>query len=183
MNFWIFQSLGKCKSESHSEAFFEVGTIILTSLVPVWVGMFVAAATSKPGGASLVLDGFLRGNEAVLYCAALLGPLAYTITKSYGKLPHNFTLKFPHALFFILVLFVIYGAAVGILGTDLAVSADGKGDARLIHSEGFRWISILFLVVSTSIIYMAYALRNEIPPDATRLMHEGSEDFLKEWQK
>lgn len=76
MNFWIFKSLLKCKKESLTEAFNEVCTIVVTSLVPVWIGMFVAFATSQTNGATGVLTRFLSGNEAILFCAALVGPLA-----------------------------------------------------------------------------------------------------------
>lgn len=184
MKLWIIGSLRDCTSESHNEALSEVATIGITSLVPVWIGMLVAFAFDQRDGASGVLFRFLSSNEAIIYCAALVGPLAYTLTKSYGKLAGNLTIRFPHALFFIIALLIVYGSAVGIFGTDLASTHNIEQlSTNQFHPPHFWKISAAFLVSSFAILYVAYTLRNNIPEEASDLMRQDSEKFVKEWQK
>lgn len=184
MGFWILRSLRECKKESLSEAFYEVGTIVITSLVPIWLGTIVAIATANSRGPFGVLHHFFESTEAIVFSAALVGPLAYTITRSYGGLPDRITFRFPHALFFILMLLIIYGSATGILGTDFAKSLDENAQPQInTHSTAFPWISVTFFVLAVVILFIAYVLRNNIPTDAAGIMHNSSEDFLNEWKK
>ena len=130
-----------------------------------------------------MLDRFLNSNEAMVFCAALIGPLAYTITRSYGRLAGNQTFKFPHALFFIVSLLVIYGSAIGILGLGIGSKLAHGNVSNEVSTSRFWNLSLGFLIASFLILYSAYTLRNNMPEDAPSRMRRDEEDFVKEWGK
>lgn len=180
MRFWIFSSLGECSKESKAEARSEVFTIFLTSMVPVWLGALLATMYSDYTSGLGIISKFLNGNEALLFCAALLGPMAYTLTKSYGRSNGKTTLRFPHSLFFLLTLLVVYTIATSSFAFDFAIG-ENKPITTVDGSRKLFWYSIFFLGISFCVLYVAFVLRNNLPSDPALEMSRQDESFLKDW--
>lgn len=171
--FWravgVLPLVGRLKevpAEALREAWAEIWTTTVFAAMPFWfplVGLIIL--TNPPD----LLEG-IRNGELLIYAATLVGPLAYIITKRYGKFVAKgmeagepdvpLTYPFPNgrlAVTIAMVICIISGIVITL--QKLQASEALKG-IKLINGAGLAISSIILFIVSTILLFCVSAYRN-----------------------
>lgn len=162
----VLKRLHEVPNEALKEARAEIVNTTIFAAMPFWfpvVGYIIL--TQSPA----VIDS-LRNGELLIYAATLVGPLAYIITKRYGKyvapnddptqpdLPLSY--PFPEGRVSVtvaMVICIISGIVITLQKIQTLPALDG---IELINSTGLAISSIFLLFISTLLLFCVSAYRN-----------------------
>jgi hypothetical protein len=169
----------KCSPRDLKEATTELLVTTVFSTMPLWIMPLLGPLifTTK---VSFVehLVGTINGGELFVYCAALVGPLVYIITRRYGEISRDnnrfsFTIAFPNGIGFVLasaVICIFAGFAFSLMRNpifDLHAP-----DAVSFNTRGIFWTSIVLYLISLYCVFSASAYRNAL----SEFVRDGSND-------
>jgi hypothetical protein len=170
-----FARLRACSSEDFVEARSEVFVIVLSALLPMWLCIFLALFSLKVNALTDFVKSYTTTGDALLTSCALIGPLTYVLWRQYGELPSHLTMRFPYGLglsLSVLAIWAISGSAFGY----------SRNASPLLNGSSTTLLSLFVLFFSIAVLYFATVLRNNIDRiDASVLMHDEQEDFVKEF--
>ncbi|MGY4168351.1 hypothetical protein [Bradyrhizobium sp. USDA 4529] len=156
----------KCSARDFKEAFQELAITTFFSTMPLWIMPLLGPIIFRTDVSfSHELVGTVTGGELFVYCAALVGPLIYIITRRYGELSEDkdrfgFTIAFPHGVSFVLVSAMIClfaGFAFSLMKNPIFLPKDSPVH---FNANGIFWTSIVVYVFSLYCIFSASAYRN-----------------------
>jgi uncharacterized membrane protein (DUF485 family) len=128
----------------------------------------------------------IRGGELFVYCAALLGPLIYIITKRYGELEQqqdrfSLSIAFPHG-----ISFVIYSALICVFaGFSFSLM---KNPVLSSHTEikfnlpGIFWASLIVYLLSLYCFFSASVYRNAME-GFVKATPSDEDKFATDWER
>ena len=132
----------------------------------------------------------IKTGELFLFSTALVGPLAYIITKNYGeKIPKDkngsalirYSIRFPHGTAFVftcVTICLVSSFAFLVLRNPLFQSAE---ISKMIYYDGVVSLSWLTFIISTIVFYCACAYRNGFDSIA-KTMTDQERSFADEWK-
>jgi hypothetical protein len=113
-SFGWFQRFDACSATDFGEAAIEVGVICLSAFIPLWAGLGIFALMTTPGAVGQYGMSFMTSGEMLLISCAVIGPMLYLLTKKYGNLSDNLTLRFPYSTGFSVLIVLIWFIAGGV---------------------------------------------------------------------
>jgi uncharacterized membrane protein len=158
----------KCSARDFGDATAEMLITTFFSTMPLWIMPLIGP---------LIFDtrlsfydhllSTIRGGELFVYCAALVGPLIFIITKRYGETSRennrfSFTIAFPHGVLFVLtsaLICIFAGFAFGLMKNPLFGTAESSIKFNL---TGIFWTSIVVYFISLYCVFAASAYRNAL---------------------
>jgi hypothetical protein len=156
----------KCSLRDFREAGTEALITTVFSTMPLWI-MPVLGPIIFSTDISFVdhLLGTIRGGELFVYCAALVGPLIYIITRRYGEVSRDnnrfsFSIQFPHGVAFVLfsaLICLFAGFAFSLMKNPVFIP---KETSVKFNPEGIFWASTIVYFFSLYCIFSASAYRN-----------------------
>jgi hypothetical protein len=163
----LFGEFHKCSSRDFKEATIELAVTTVFSTMPLWVMPLVGPLFFRSH--HNFFDHMLstvRGGELFVYCAALVGPLIYIITRRYGELrdsgKFSLTIAFPHGMMFVLIssaICIFAGFAFGLMKNPIF---EGKESGVEFNLSGIFWVSIIVYLISLYCVFSASAYRNAL---------------------
>ena len=179
----------KCSYKDFREAGAEALITTFFSTMPLWI-MPVLGPIIFSTEASFVdhLLGTIRGGELFVYCAALVGPLIYIITRRYGEISQNrnqfsFTIQFPHGVAFVLfsaLICIFAGFAFSLMKNPVFVPTTET--SLKFNPHGIFWASTFIYGLSLYCIFAASAYRNAMT-GFVRDNRTDEEVFSKQWEE
>ena len=191
----IFKRLPDVPAKAKQEARNEVVTTTIIASLPFWLPLFISLITFE------IPFSFAKGvaeGDLLIYAATLVAPVAYIITRRYGKWfaasqrgneEYDLTLSFPEGLPIVIlsILICVLSAAVLTLRYTSPVFEYEPWSPR---SFGVVILSLVFALLSSGIIYSVAAYRNfienltsgkaELISNAQR---EDEQSFFEEWRE
>lgn len=195
----------KCSPKDFKEAAVELGITTIFSTLPLWalplLGPFIFK-TDVSFTEQVVAT--ISGGELLVYCAALVGPLIYIITRRYGEIrsksesPSNskfsnrfgLVIAFPHG-----TAFILFSAAICLLAGfvfSLMKNPALSNDATKLNVDGIFWTSIVLYLFSLYCFFSASAYRNamapflsntQAEPDGAPAARSEEDTFAAEWER
>ncbi|MGX4806947.1 hypothetical protein [Bradyrhizobium guangdongense] len=156
----------KCSARDFKEAFQELAITTFFSTMPLWIMPLLGPIIFRTDVSfSHEFVGTITGGELFVYCAALVGPLIYIITRRYGEFGKDkdrfeFTIAFPHGVSFVLVSALIClfaGFAFSLMKNPIFLPKDSPVH---FNTNGIFWTSIFVYLFSLYCIFSASAYRN-----------------------
>jgi hypothetical protein len=125
--------------------------------------------------------------ELFIYCAALLGPLIFIITRRYGEFSKSgdkfsLVIAFPHGLAFILfsaVICVFAGFAFSLMKNPVLAA---HGDVIKFNLNGIFWLSVGSYIFSLYCFFAASAYRNAMA-GFVKSSPADDDKFAREWER
>jgi hypothetical protein len=165
----LFGEFHKCSSKDFKEAMIELAVTTVFSTMPLWIMPLIGPLFFRSHHNFLdhVLS-TVRGGELFVYCAALVGPLIYIITRRYGDFYRNddnrfsLTIAFPHGMMFVLIasaICIFAGFAFGLMKNPIF---EGKDSGVEFNLSGIFWVSIIVYFISLYCVFSASAYRNAL---------------------
>jgi hypothetical protein len=171
----------KCSVHNFRDALTELAVTTLFTTMPLWIMPAVGPLIFKTDASFLQhLISTISSGELFVYCAALVGPLVYIITKRYGEIisegqRFSLTIAFPRGISFVLVSAVICifaGFAFGTMKNPALVPVSGV----VLNSNGIFWTSIFIYLLSLYCVFSASVYRNALS-DFLQDSSSGEESF------
>lgn len=180
--------LNECSGSDLKEAGTEVVVATIFSTMPLWLLpvlsaiLFVHPVTGYEA---------IRTGELFLFSTALVGPLAYIISKNYGerhgdnaaKVPLlNYSIRFPYGPGFILAcvaISLISSIAFIVLRNPFFSETDLS---KVINYNGVIELSWGTFISATMLFFCATAYRNGLD-NVVRVMPTQEQEFVKEWEE
>lgn len=162
----VLKRLHEVPNEALKEARAEIFNTTIFAAMPFWFPVVGYIILTQPPA---VLDS-LRNGELLIYAATLVGPLAYIVTKRYGKyvapnddptqpdLPLSY--PFPEGRVSVTVAMVICIISGIVITLQKIQTLPVLDDIKLINSTGLAISSILLLIISTLLLFCVSAYRN-----------------------
>jgi hypothetical protein len=157
----------KCSARDFKEAFQELAITTFFSTMPLWIMPLLGPIIfSTDVSFSHELVSTVTGGELFVYCAALVGPLIYIITRRYGEFSDDkkhafgFSIAFPHGVSFVLfsaMICLFAGFAFSLMKNPIFLPKDSPVH---FNANGIFWTSIVVYVFSLYCIFSASAYRN-----------------------
>jgi hypothetical protein len=182
----------KCSPTDFRDAFIELSITTIFSTLPIWFPWFWSSLIQSNLSFSDQLRGTIRGGELMVYCAALVGPLVFIISKRYGERRQEpgfpFVIAFPHGIEFVVgsALICIF-ASGGISALKFSVLT---GYPIKLNEHGVIWTSACLYGVSLYFFFFASAYRNAMSSataengtsaiEKSQMLEE--EKFTEEWE-
>lgn len=182
----VYGELAYSPKESITSALKDIFFASLFSLLPLWFYPLILALGEVPFWTSL--KSFVLRGELFLYSAALLGPLVYSITKTYadpsdevrkGTIAKIRSIQFPYGTWFVTISILVCTFAAGLFGVVRAGAAGFTGlnippDRTLLAS------SMLYLF-TLSCMFCVSVYRVNLENVSTRFTTDERE-LMDEWQ-
>src|ERR1043166_5657528 len=156
----------KCSRRDLGEAFVEMLIMTFFSTMPLWIMPLVGPIIFRTQVSFVenVLS-TIKGGELFVYCAALVGPLIYIITRRYGEVENkngrfSLAIAFPHGVAFVLfsaLICVFAGFAFSLMRNPIFAANDA---AVQLNVTGIFWASIAIYIFSLYCFFSASAYRN-----------------------
>ena len=178
---------GKCSQADFRQAGAELSITTLFSTMPLWImPLFGPIIFQTDISFFDHLKSTIQGGELFVYCAALLGPLIYIITRRYGELSRDnhrfsFVIAFPHGLAFIIfsvVICIFAGFAFSLMKNPALIS---QTPISKFNHSGIFWLSIIVYLLSLYCFFSASAYRNALSGFVKATHSEGG-DFARKWK-
>jgi hypothetical protein len=182
----LHRAVKDCAKSHYQEAAKETLATAVTALLPLIFGICTAFVL-KNGAPGRVTSSFFESNSALFVAASLAGPLVYTISKKYGKLPGTITFRFPAGLGFLAIAALVCFSASIMFTLSVAYTGSGDGTASeyssYVNIEVVRWISAVILLVSFVVLFFVSTVRNMLDesPAPANVMRQDTENFRKQW--
>ena len=177
----------KCSRRDLGEALLEMLIMTFFSTMPLWIMPLLGPIIfrTEVSFTENVLS-TIRGGELFVYCAALVGPLIYIITKRYGEVENNngrfsLAIAFPHGVAFALfsaLICVFAGFAFSLMKNPIFSTKDAGIQLNL---TGIFWASIGIYVFSLYCFFSASAYRNAMT-GFVQDTHVEEDSFSAEWE-
>lgn len=156
----------KCSTDDFKEAWIELLVMTFFSTMPLWIMAIIGPIifTTTISFSDQLLS-TINGGELFVYCAALIGPLIYIITRRYGETAHDeerfsVVIAFPHGLTFVLfsaLICVLAGIIFSLMKNPILASQE---EAIKFNQSGIFWSSIAVYIFSLYCFFCASAYRN-----------------------
>lgn len=192
----LMDRLHEVPPESIREARSEILTTTIFAAMPFWfplVGLFIL--NDPPS----IFEG-IRNGELLIYAATLVGPLAYIVTKRYGKHvafgkregQSDFPLSYPFpngrlAVTIAMIICIISGVVITLQKVQGLPVLNGN---KLINTTGLAISSVVLFFISTILLFCVSAYRNfmdHLSEDQTqrisRAQPDGEDDLADQWRK
>jgi|SRR5581483_4575938 hypothetical protein len=176
----------KCSSEDFREAGIELVVMTFFSTMPLWIMAILGPIIFETQISFLQqLLSTIRGGELFVYCAALIGPLIYIITRRYGETSgdgsrFSIVIAFPHGLAFVLFSALICVFA-GITFSLMKNPVFSESPAITFNFVGIFWLSIAVYIFSLYCFFSASAYRNAMAGFMTET-HTDEDVFATAWE-
>ena len=177
--------LPDCSWNDLKDAFVEVLIATAFSTMPIW---FLPVLGQAIFTVPISSNDAVRTGEYFLFSAALVGPLIYIITKTYGerddapKTPFmRYKIHFPFGSWFVFVsvgICLLSSVAFTILRNPLFKQTEL---AKIINYNGVITASWVTFIVATVIFFCATAYRNSLEHITDRLPNQ-ERDFVNQWE-
>jgi hypothetical protein len=176
----------KCSARDFREATQELLITTFFSTMPLWIMPLLGPIIFKTDlSFAHELVSTITGGELFVYCAALVGPLIYIITRRYGEMSDDkdtfgFTIAFPHGVSFVLfsaMICLFAGFAFSLMKNPIFLP---ENSVVHFNTNGIFWTSIAVYVISLYCIFSASAYRNamaDFVKDNSREEDKFSSDF------
>lgn len=188
----IYGQLINSSTSSLKEAFSDLFTATLFSLLPLW---FYPIISKVAYGTDFwpTVGSFVGSGEFFLYSAALVGPLIFSITRKYGErvprkesedgeeegaFPLRYTIQFPYGIWFVLISALVLGFSAYFFGilreASLNTSARQPDEAMLLG------VSAVMYVFTLSCFYCVAVYRLQIE-GTTNQFGSDTRDLMRQW--
>jgi hypothetical protein len=177
----------KCSREDFREAWIELCVTTFFSTMPLWIMPLLGPLIFQTDISFVKhLLSTISGGELFVYCAALLGPLIYIITRRYGEISReeekfSIVIAFPHGLAFVLfsaLICMFAGFSFSLMKNPVLISHEQVIKFNL---SGIFWASIIVYVLSLYCFFFASAYRNAMA-GFVRTTHKDEDTFAAEWE-
>ncbi|MFO1097396.1 MAG: hypothetical protein U1E81_03740 [Xanthobacteraceae bacterium] len=162
----FIREYNKCSRADFKEAAMELLITTFFSTMPLWIAPLIGPMMFNTEFSYLDhLFSTIKGGELYVYCAALIGPLVYIITRKYGEISRvnsRFTIvvAFPHGASFIIfsaLICIFSGFSFSLLRNPaLSLSIPSTN----FNLTGIFWSSIILYLFSLFCFFSASAYRN-----------------------
>jgi hypothetical protein len=158
----------KCSIRDFKEATIELVITTFFSTMPLWIMPLIGPLIFETHLSFYDhLLSTIRSGELFVYCAALVGPLVYIITRRYGEISNennkfSLMIAFPHGMLFVLVsalICIFAGFAFGLMKNPLF---EAKESGIAFNLTGVFWTSIFVYLLSLYCVFSASAYRNAL---------------------
>ncbi len=182
----LVNRLKEVPKEALNEAAAEIGITTIFAAMPFWFPIVGRIFLKEPPS---LFDGLTNG-ELMIYASTLVGPLAYIITKRYGKyitptgiddgdsVPLSY--PFPNARLCVTVAMVICIIAGVVITLTRIQQTDALKSIQIIDPVGLAVSSVVLFFVSTILLFCVSAYRNFIEhmaqTDSTRISRAQAND-------
>jgi uncharacterized membrane protein len=177
----------KCSSRDFRDAASELVITTAFTTMPLWLMPLLGPIIFKTD--VRFSDQFLStvdGGELFVYCAALIGPLIYIITRRYGEVINeenrfSVVIAFPHGftfVFFSALICVFAGIIFSLMKNPVLTS---HAEAIEFNQSGIFWASILVYAFSLYCFFFASAYRNAMSSFVND-EHSEEDAFSREWE-
>jgi|HubBroStandDraft_6_1064221.scaffolds.fasta_scaffold554790_2 hypothetical protein len=177
----------KCSFDDFREAWIELLVMTFFSTMPLWI-MAILGPVIFQTDISFTdqLLSTISGGELFVYCAALIGPLIYIITRRYGETSQDqqrfsVVIAFPHGLTFVLfsaLICVLAGIIFSLMKNPVLTSHD---QVIRFNQSGIFWSSIGVYVFSLYCFFSASAYRNAMAGFMSA-GHTDEDTFAAAWE-
>ena len=190
----IYGQLLNSPKASYSAALREMGMTIIFSLLPLWLyPIIVYVGFGQPFWNTV--RAFISNGEFFIYSAALVGPLIYAITKTYGEeppddpgvamnerntFPRIRSIQFPYGLWFVLTSIVVCCFAAmffGIMRVETTVILPIKAE-----KETLLLVSCLLYILTLSCVFCVSVYRVNLESSAQAFGRD-TQDLRRQWEK
>jgi hypothetical protein len=176
----------KCSLTDFREAGSETAITTFFSTMPLWIMPILGPVIFQSEiDFTDHLKSTIQGGELFVYCAALLGPLVYIITRKYGEIrksdgTFNLAISFPHGLAFILfsvLICIIAGFAFSLMKNPALIT---QSTAFKLNHSGIFWLSIALYLLSLYCFFSASVYRNAMS-GFVKSGHADEDSFAEAW--
>lgn len=177
-----------------SEAWSEILTTTIFAAMPLWFPLLagiIMVEAPNPYEA-------LGKGELLIYAATLVGPLAYILTKRYGRYEtpakdggpvRELSVAFPYGRLCVIVAMLICLASGFVITLQKLESAKILAGIKLINPFGLTIFSILVFVLATMLLFCVSAYRNMIEEldkpsnseEITSALKKSEDEAFAEW--
>lgn len=191
----LVSRLREVPADALREAWSEIWTTTIFAAMPFWFPLAGWLFLQNPPD---VLEG-VKSGEVLIYAATLVGPLAYIITKRYGRYvaprersdSAEVPLSFPFpagrlAVTTAMVICIISGIVITL--QKLQESDELKG-ITIINEAGLAISSIFIFLIATLLLYCVSAYRNFMEAlsehhsqKISRAQQDGENEMAQAWQ-
>ena len=190
----IYGQLVEVRGRSFRDGFKELLVATIFSLLPLWLYPLLLATLSDQPFGDAVHSSIVRG-ELYLYSAALVGPLIYSVNKSYGlgvdttseqtdsghnRLSNIMSLRFPYTGLFSVISVLVCTLAAAFYAW---MRADEQGIMSLpLNESRTLGLSLYLYIFTLSCMFCVLVYRLDLEDVATRL-RDDPDDLLDQWRK
>lgn len=187
--------LREVPTEALREARSEIVTTTIFASMPFWFPFVAWIVMEEPPA---LLAGF-RNGELLIYAATLVGPLAYIITRRYGRYQtpeedgyptQPLSYAFPYGRLAVTIAMVICIISGFIITLQKVEGINSLRGIKLIDGTGLAILSITIFVISTLLLYCVAAYRNlmdslsdDHSDKISRAQQEGENDLEGQWRE
>ncbi|MBI5121880.1 MAG: hypothetical protein HZA67_12810 [Rhodospirillales bacterium] len=170
-----------CSKDDITSAVKEVASITLFATMPLWLPLIGNFLFTYHFGVKEAVE----SGELFIYTAAISGPLAFTITKQYGRKELNdkkLTFVFPSGGSFVVIIIILCmlsSLSLAILRFQNIVSISSNG---IINHGGIYMLSVSFFLTSTFILFFVTAYRNMLDSTVLDLQPDQENEFYSRWK-
>lgn len=190
----LVKQLREVPAEALKEAASEVLTTTIFAAMPFWFPIVAWFFLNDPP------DFFdsVRNGELLIYAATLVGPVAFIITKRYGKFVAEspdgddtdwpLTYPFPMGRQSAIIAMIICTISGIVITLQKLQESDSLKSIQLINKNGLALASVAIFILATMLLYCVSAYRNFMDLSAlahatriSRAQSEAEDDLADQW--